>query len=311
MLQRLKDVNYHWILLSFCLAIISHILRAYRWNLLLQPLGYQLTTFRTFLAVMVGYFANLIIPRAGEISRCGILKKTDNVNMTNSIGTVVAERAVDLVMLLVVVFIAFLVEFRLLNDYLFGFFQSKLVQISRNMIIIYLGGGMALFLILMLFIVVSRYKEKLKQNVLFLKFRHFMRELIEGLTSIRKLNNRLGFVVSSVFIWVLYFLMSYVAFFAIPETSGLGLVAGLSILAMSSLGMLAPVQGGIGAYHALVAGVLVFYGVGDHVSAFFAGLLHSSQVLLIIVVGGISFFTSLYIPKKNARIEDVQVSEHV
>jgi uncharacterized protein (TIRG00374 family) len=261
---------------------------------------------------MVGYFANVIVPRAGEISRCGILKKTDNVNMTSSIGTVVAERLIDLIMLISIVTIAFLVEFDLLNQYVGGFIHNRWMQLSRNIFLVYLIIGVMLVLFLVGYILIRTHKEKFKHNALYLKIRHFMRELAEGFVSIRKLDNVWGFIVSSLLIWVLYYLMSYVAFFAIPETSNLGLIAGLSILAMSSLGMLAPVQGGIGAYHALVAGVLTFYGINETDGAFFAGLLHSSQVLMILVVGGTSFFISLWIKKRDSKLiwEEKEAVQH-
>jgi glycosyltransferase 2 family protein len=303
MIRRLQYVDFQWIIYSFVFAISSHILRAYRWNLLLEPMGYKLKTFRTFLAVMVGYFANLIIPRAGEISRCGVLKKTDNVNMTSSIGTVVAERVVDFIMLVSVVMIAFAVEFHLLNRYLSGFMENSILQLSRNIFLIYIIIGVLVFILVVGYIVVKKHRSSIRNNALYLKIRHFMRELVEGITSIKKLENRTGFIVSSLFIWIFYYLMSYVAFHAIPETSELGFVAGLSILAMSSLGMLAPVQGGIGAYHALVTGVLTFYGINETDGAFFAGLLHSSQVFMVLVVGGISFFVSIWIKRRDSKNE--------
>jgi uncharacterized protein (TIRG00374 family) len=102
LLQYFDDINYYWLGLSILIALFSHYLRAYRWNLLLEPLGYDhLKSYRTFIAVMVGYFANNLVPRLGEVTRCGILKKNDNVAMTSAFGSVVAERALDLVILVI------------------------------------------------------------------------------------------------------------------------------------------------------------------------------------------------------------------
>ena len=112
LLARFGEVNYFWVGVSFFFSVISHVLRAYRWNLLLHPLGYtQLSTWRTFKAVMIGYLTNLVAPRLGEITRCGVMKREDNVNMSASIGTVVAERVFDLIILVVLIFIGLILEF--------------------------------------------------------------------------------------------------------------------------------------------------------------------------------------------------------
>lgn len=301
---QLKHVDYHWVIYSLMIAIASHIARAYRWNLLIEPMGYRMKTFRTFLAVMVGYFANLLVPRMGEVSRCAILKKTDNVRMTSSIGAVLAERVFDLLLLILVVLIAFILEFSLLNQYVFGVIENTLVRIGRNLIFIYVAGAAVVALGLAVFIFIRKYKNKLKNNRVFLKVRRLLRELTDGLTSIRRMKNLSGFVISSLIIWVCYYFMTYLVFFSMPETSHLGFVAGMSLLAMGSLGMVAPVQGGIGAYHALVAGTLIFYGISEQDSAFFALLLHTSQVLMIIAVGGVSFILSLLIKRRDAKIEE-------
>jgi glycosyltransferase 2 family protein len=299
MIERLQDVDFQWIIYSYILAILGNSLRSYRWNLLLKPIGYQLKTFRTFLAVMVGYFTNLVIPRAGEISRCAILKKTDNVNMAHSIGTVVAERAVDLVMLILVVIVAFVVEFDLFYQYIGGSFDGNIFQLTWDRWVFI--TGIALVLILASYFLIRKFKKKLNNSTVYSKMRHIVGELAEGFTSIKNMDKLAGFVVSTILIWVLYFLMSYVAFYAIPETSHLGFRTGLSILAMSSLSMLVPVQGGIGAYHFLITQVLISYGIAEHDGVFFAGLLHGSQVLLVAVLGGASFIISILIEKRDAR----------
>ncbi|MGK7395185.1 MAG: lysylphosphatidylglycerol synthase transmembrane domain-containing protein [Candidatus Cyclobacteriaceae bacterium M3_2C_046] len=302
MFLKLRQADFKWIVLSIFFALIAHILRAYRWNLLLKPIGYRLNLFRTFLAVMVGYFANLLVPRMGEVTRCGILKKTDDVAMTSSLGTVVAERIIDFLVLLLIVAAAFVVEFDLLNDYFTGFFEDKLALIGRNLLLVYIVAGLGGAGLITAFLVLRHHKERIKKNKIFIKVRGFLRELVEGLTSIRRVDHMIGFILSTIMIWILYYAMSYVVVFALPETSSLSLLAGLSILAMGSLGMAAPVQGGIGAYHAFVASVLVLYGIDKEDGVLFATLLHTSQVAMVIIVGGISFLISLIIKKKSTRI---------
>jgi len=309
--DQLQYVDYQWVIYSLLIAVVSHVVRAYRWNLLIEPMGYRMKTSRTFLAVMVGYFANLLVPRMGEVSRCAILKKTDNVRMTSSIGSVLAERVFDLSLLILVTFIAFMLEFRLLSQYIFGALESALVRISRNLILIYIAGAAAAALGLAVFIWIRKHKNRLKHSRAFLKVRRLLRELAAGLTSIRRMKNLSGFIISSIAIWVCYYLMTYLVFFSLPETSHLGFVAGMSALAMGSLGMIAPVQGGIGAYHALVTGTLTFYGINEQTGAFFALLLHTSQVLMIVAVGGASFAVSMLIKRKDARIGAEEEAELV
>lgn len=295
---KLKGANYTWVFLSMFLAIISHLFRAYRWNLLLEPMGSKPTLSRTFGAVMVGYLANLVVPRMGEVSRCGILKKTNSIPMTVSIGTVVAERVIDLLSLLLIVFIGFMIEFDRLNDFLSGFFYGKAQMIGENVFFLYILAGVVCIGVVVLFLIVRLFKDKIKKNTLFLKIRAFLREVIAGFTSIRRVKNPASFWFCTIMIWLLYFLMSYVMVFALSSTSSLGIGAGIALLIMGGLGMSAPVQGGIGTYHALVTAVLVLYGIQEADGQVFAFLLHTSQTLMVIVLGSISLILTLAIKKQ-------------
>src|SRR5690606_23635889 len=139
----LKGANYSWVFLSVFLAVISHFIRAYRWNLILEPVTNKPTLSRTFVAVMVGYLANLVVPRMGEVSRCGVLKKTDGIPMAVSIGTVVAERVIDLISLLIIIFVGFMIEFDRLNEFLSGFVYGKAQSLGENLFILYILAGFA------------------------------------------------------------------------------------------------------------------------------------------------------------------------
>lgn len=296
-LKRFKFVNYSWVILSIILAIGSHYLRAYRWNLLIEPLGYKhLKTWRTFLAVMVGYFANLFVPRMGEITRCGILKKTDDVAITSSFGTVVAERVLDLLILILMILFGFLVQFNKLSDFMKTHFLGNYETIRHFAIIgivILIVTGILLLLIMRIF------REQIRRNPLILKIRTFIRELAEGLLSIRQIKSKWGFWMSTILIWLFYYLMAYIVFFAVPETSTLSPMAGLSVLIMGGLAMSTPVQGGFGAYHMFVSSILVLYGIAPEDGKFFAFLLHTSQFMTVLVVGGISFVISLLLTRKT------------
>lgn len=305
MLAKLKAADYSWIILSILVSLVSHVTRAYRWNLLLKPLGYRsLTIFRTLLALMVGYFANLIIPRMGEVSRCGLLKRTDNVPITTSLGSVVAERLVDMCSLIICTALLFILEFQRLKGFFFSFFDETVGRIGQNVFAVYVMGGI-LFLLIILFFVLGRvFKEKFKHNQTFNKLRVFAREIARGITSIGNIENKFGFWIATLLIWIFYFLMSYLVFFSLPETASLGWRAGLSVLVMGALGMTAPVQGGIGTFHALVGSVLLLYGVSETDGVLFATLVHGMQTLTFVFFGGISFFIASIIAAKKPILQE-------
>ncbi len=298
LIASLQYLDYSWIALSIVLSIVSHVARAYRWNILLGPLGYSLSLYNTFLAVMVGYLANLAVPRMGEVTKCAVLNKTNDVPLTASLGTVVAERVIDFLSLLFLLGITFVVEFNRLNEYLFSFFSDKAASAGESLFGIYTMAGILFLVAVIIFIVARTYKEQIKRKPLFIKIRIFLKEIVAGLLSVRKIKNKRGFWISTFSIWAMYYLMSYVVVFALPQTQDLGLLAGLSILVMGGLGMAAPVQGGIGTYHALVSGVLLLYGIAEQDGVLFATVLHSSQALSIIVFGIISMLLVVLV-KKN------------
>jgi len=303
MLSRLQDVNYVYVGLSIFLMLVAHWVRAYRWSLLLTPVGYTLSTFRTFNAVLVGYIANLFVPRMGEITRCGVLKRTDDVNFTVSIGTVVAERIVDVVTLFTLILLNFLLEYDLLSTFFSELFISRFNIIGENLTAVYVSLGGLIILMTGSFLLLKAYKEKLKKRPFFLKMRDFLRDVVTGMSSIKKLKNKTGFWVSTVLMWTLYFLLSYVIFYSMKETENLPLIAGFTVLVTGSIGMAIPVQGGIGAVHLLISSVLVLYGIVLEDGLLFATVLHSSQMIGTIFFGGISLIVTVLLQKKKSRGE--------
>lgn len=298
LLEQAKTANYSWIFLSIFLAMVSHFIRAYRWKLFVKPMGFEIAAFRSFLAVMIGYVSNLVLPRMGEVIKCGALKKMEGVPVSKSLGTIITERVIDLLFLMLLLGITFLVEYGRLKDYLYNLFGDKYQSVSGNFSTSY---WFLIFGILLFGGLFFLYKKRgiFRDNHLYIKALGFTKNVIEGLTSIRKIENQWGFWISSLAIWVLYYIMSYVAVFSIPETSGLSPVAGLTILAMGSIGMAAPVQGGIGTYHFMVSSVLVLYGIDQSDGKLLATLLHTSQSLGVIVVGVVSLFISTTLQKKE------------
>jgi len=264
---------------------------------MLNPLGYNLTTFRTFVAVMVGYIANLVLPRMGEVSRCAVLKKLDDVTIATSIGSVVTERLIDFACLMTLVLFALAVDYDVINNALVSIFSDKASSTSPNLILygILIGLGFVITGIILW----KRFRRNLAQNEWIIKVNKFLFELKDGLNSLKSIDNKPAFWISTISLWVLYFLMSYVVVFAMPQTSHLGLWVGLSLLVMGGLGMSAPVQGGFGTYHFMVTAVLIVYGISEDDGLFFATLLHTSQTVSVIVVGSLSLFATMILSRNK------------
>jgi len=297
--MRLGEVKYGYIIISIILMLVAHWVRAFRWSLILKPAGFKVSTFRTFNAVILGYFANLFLPRMGEITRCGVLKRTDNVSMTVAIGTVIAERIVDLLTLFTLVLLNLILEYELLGGFFKDLFSSKISMISQNIMVLYIIFGALFLLAVVGFLLLRSYKSRLVRWTLFLKIRRLLKEVGQGLISINKLERKMAFWVSTVAMWILYYLLTYVVIFSIEETSGLSLIQSLTILVTGSIGMATPVQGGIGAFHALVSSVLVLYGIAFEDGILFATVLHSSQVFSIIAFGSLSVLVTLFLQRKR------------
>lgn len=244
---------------------------------------------------MIGYLVNSLVPRLGEVTRCGIINRTDKVPVAFSFGTVVTERVIDLIMLLILSVTTFLLQFDLLHGKFIWVKDSAVEFLTSKwwilMILLVLGliGVYALFF--------SKLSEKIN---LVQKIKSFANQLLEGILSLKKLKNQKGFWSATIGIWVLYFLMLYVITFGSEMTKDLGVLAGMSILVMGSFGMATPLPNGFGPFHAFVAGILVLYGIDSEDGKIFALILHTSQYVTVLLFGSISLIlvNTLYKPSK-------------
>jgi uncharacterized protein (TIRG00374 family) len=289
-----NDVNYFWIVVSLFLGLISHISRTIRWNLIIEPLGHKPRTLNTFLAVMVGYLMNMALPRMGEISRCGVLSRYEKISFTKLVGTVVLERLVDVVMLLIFLLIVIITQFGQVLKFLNNNpgVKEKLDKVIFSPILL---GAMVLFLLILW---LSRHK--IQKSSAMKKIMGLVNKFIEGFRSIGKIKKKGAFIFHSFLIWFLYYLMTYCVFFSFGFTSHLSPLAGLTVFVLGSFGMVAPVQGGIGAWHFMVIEGLALYGIAKDNATVYALVAHGSMTLLVIVLGLISM---LVLPFVNERIE--------
>lgn len=298
LLGDLLKADFSWIAFSMVIGFVAHYSRAVRWNLLLETTEHYPTGPKTFLAVMSGYFANLFAPRAGEVVRCLMLNRMERVPVTTGIGSVVAERVFDFICLLILIGLTFIVEFNKISSFLGSFFIEKFTAIGQKVAHSYVLLIILVLVFLGTFYTIWHFRAWLLSHAFTQKIFGFMKSLWEGVISIVKLQKRWQFIGHTVLIWTCYYLMAYVLFFALPGMAHLGIGVGLVVLVVGGLGMSAPVQGGIGVYHAFVASALVLYGIEKSDGLVFAFLAHTSQAVFTIIVGGTSFIAALLLTKK-------------
>lgn len=288
-LNSFKNANYFWIGISLLISFFGHFLRAYRWNYLLQPLGYKTGLLNANGAVLIGYFANYGLPRMGELTRCTIAARYDKVPFEVGLGTVITERIVDLALLIIVFFLTLLAQFHeligLANQHVFYPLRDKLHGLSDRPVLMWALiaaclGGIVLFFAL----------RKKISSLLRGKFGKIIKGFGEGIVSVKSMKRKGQFILLSVLIWATYFYSLYVAFFAFEETSHLGQAECLTLLLFGTFGVIFT-PGGLGVYHALITQLLVGYGIGAVTAFAFPWLTWTSQFIMIVVLG----FTSLIV----------------
>lgn len=284
--EKLKEANYIYIIPVVFLSISAHYSRALRWKMLIDPLGYPTKAFSGFRSIMIGYYFNTIVPRMGEVSRCVALNRIDKVPVSASLGTVITERIFDLMSLGAVVGLTVLLEFDLVGDLIIDLFSDKVKGagglLSWKVLLVLVGLAVLAYLGILI----------LKKVGLYAKIMKLLAEFKNGVISVRKLKNPLAFIGHTVFIWTSYFAMCYLSFFTLPETSDLGLGAGLVVFTLSTIGFIAPVPGGVGTYQYMFTMALSLYFIDDLAGKAVAMIAFLVNTVLNLVVGAIALFFS-------------------
>ncbi len=294
------EARYSWLFLALFFALVSHIFRALRWNLLINTLGYKTRLSSTFFAVMFGYLANTAVPRMGELARCGLLSKKEKIPFNALFGTVISERIFDLIVLAALIFFVVIFQLDLLGDFLnrnFGPLLQSMFSYRYSILILVLIVLATLGSIMYL---VWAYREKIKKLKFYEPVRKFLDGLWTGIKTIKKMKQKSLFLFYTFLIWLFYAVMVYLPFFMLPETSHLTFIDGLTVLAIGSLGIVAPVPGGIGAYHYIVKVTLTeLYRVEANAAMSFATISHAGQTLLNVLAGASSYFLTGILSKKQ------------
>lgn len=279
--------NFIFLIPATIMLLLSHLSRAVRWKILIEPLGYKPTLTNTFLAVMIGYWANLAVPRLGEVLKCTILGRYEKVPADKLVGTIVAERAFDVVSLVIVLMLTIMIQYDLIGTYagdmIKSLFHNKAGAISYNKI--FITAGIIFFVLFLIFFLLK----KLAHISFINKTKIFIKGILQGLTSVRNIKNKGWFFFHTVLIWVLYLLSTYMGFFAMTNMSQYGIDVAFSALSFGSLGMIVPSPGGIGSYQYAVQQVLLLYGISAEKGLSLGMLLWFAQTGIVVIFGTLSF----------------------
>jgi glycosyltransferase 2 family protein len=299
-LQGILKADIFYVALSVIFSFIALVVRSYRWRLMMNPLGYKPPIQSVVYSVSIGYLANLAFPRLGEVSRCGTMHSMENIPVAKLLGTVVVERIVDVLSLLACLLILAIFEFDRLGNFLYQSFLAPFIiqwdkfQITSMFLVVIL-----LSLVIVSYLIRWLYLRSSKNGSQ--RWKIYYEGFVKGIRSVMAIEKVWVFILQSIGIWVLYFLSVYVCLFAFPFTSHFGGKVALLLLVAGGLGMSAPVQGGIGAYHLLVTQGLAIYSINQQDGLTFATLLHSLNMLLVLGLGTTSLVL-VFFKKRSAKI---------
>jgi uncharacterized protein (TIRG00374 family) len=299
LIEGLRSANYWWVGASMLTGWLAIVVRALRWRIIIEPLGYRPSVKNTYDAVMLTYLANFAMPRLGEVVRCGALRKTEKVPFESLLGTVVLERVFDVLCLLLVTVLVVVLRMDTFGAFLYEKIWQPLVQQNTGTTglswLAILSGAFVVAIVL-LFI----FRKKLLQFFFLQKINKLLKGLIDGLRTGFRLERKNRFFAFTLTIWLLYYLQSYTMMHAMPETAALGVADALFLMVVGSLGWVAPVPGGLGAYHFLLSLALsTMYAIPWELGVVFATISHETQAVMMIIFGFLSLAATLLAGKKK------------
>ena len=275
-IYNIKNANYSFVTLSIFLGFLSHLSRAYRWKFFLAPMGFSPKYLNLTLAVMISYFANLGIPRSGEILRATTLSTYEKIPFENAFGTIVTERVIDLLILICFVLLALFIQYDLILN---------IINEKNNSLVTIL---ITISLLLIFFLIFSISIKKIN-NPITIRLKKIFKGLVKGILSIKSIENKSAFIFHTVFIWVMYFAMFYVIKWSLPETSPLGFYSLLPAFVVGGL-TISTTNGGIGIYPYSVAMILTSFNISNESGLSFGWIIWTAQTIMITLFGSLSFF---------------------
>lgn len=276
----ISKANYWLLIPILIMGFLSHWSRAVRWKYLMEPMGVSPSTTNTFFAVMIGYLANMAFPRLGEVLKCTLLSKYEKVPADKLVGTIIAERAFDLLCLLLIFLITFLVQIDFARELFSGLQQQNTEPESNKSLYFILAIALSIGILF-------AFRHKIVQLPFWDKVRQIAKNVLSGIMSFKTMKNQKGFVFHTLLIWGLYLGMITLGFQSIEGTRGLGIQAGLSVLSFGSIGMIVT-PGGLGAYTGLVEKIVSLYGIEKAISVAISWIIWLVPTGIIVLGGAIS-----------------------
>ena len=286
----IKGAKYSWMLLSLACLAISLYFRALRWNIQIEALGYKTRTSSTYGAVLIAYLANCIFPRLGEVARCSVLKRKENIPFDKTFGSVISERIIDLLVLFGLAFLVIVFQWKLLGSLITSWMVPLLNKLIDNVLLGIIVIVVGIALIIFLIKIIRRNK----------KIASLWHDFIDGIKSVITMKKKWRFVLYTLAVWGFYVLMTWLPFYMLSETSHLGIVEAITLLGIATLGVVAPVPGGIGTYHFIAITLLSgFYGISEQVAGSFAAINHGSQMIFYLITGIIAYVVMFFFDKRK------------
>ncbi len=280
------EINYLWVFVGIFLGALSHISRSYRWKFLLNPLGYKIRFVNSLLSVFSAYLINYTIPRAGDIARATMISKYEKIPLEKTLGTIAAERAVDVICILIIICVGLIVEFNRLSEKLILLLEKR----ELSTILLYMGSFLLLLFIMYAIIKKTKYYKTIS---------NFLKGVIEGLAVVFTMKKRNAFIFHSIFIWLMYILMFWAtsrAFTELHELTFFQLMISFTLAALSVMFS----NGGIGIYPLAVEETLGWYSIQSTTGLAFGWVSWISQTMMVVIFGGLSLFVLPFINRNNS-----------
>jgi hypothetical protein len=280
------EINYLWVFVGIFLGALSHISRSYRWKFLLNPLGYKIRFVNSLLSVFSAYLINYTIPRAGDIARATMISKYEKIPLEKTLGTIAAERAVDVICILTIICVGLIVEFNRLSEKLILLLEKR----ELSTILLYMGSFLLLLFIIYAIVKKTKYYKTIS---------NFLKGVIEGLVVVFTMKQRNAFIFHSIFIWLMYILMFWAtskAFTELHELTFFQLMISFTLAALSVMFS----NGGIGIYPLAVEETLGWYSIQSTTGLAFGWVSWISQTMMVVIFGGLSLFVLPFINRNNS-----------
>lgn len=291
----LHDMNWTWMLLSFPFGILAQMFRGWRWNQTLEPIGEKARTSTAINSIFLSYAVSLIVPRIGEFARCGVLKRYDGVSFPKALGTVVMERAIDSVLVMLIAMLTFVFQFKIFNI----FFNRTGTNIETILSGFSATGYIVTAVCGIAVCILGWYI--MRRFAIYNKVKTTVRGIWQGIMSIRNVKNPLLFIALTLGIWASYFLHYYLTFFCFESTAHLGMACALVTFIVGSIAVIVPTPNGAGPWHFAVKTMLILYGVGDIDALNFVLIVHSVQTLLVVALGVYAWAALSFTNKKPSK----------